>query len=398
MQSQISFSKPRIDMIDALRGTALLGILLIHSVEHWDFYSNPINDPQWLQGYNKATFETAFFLFGGKAYAIFAMMFGVSFSIILNSWSKQGINFRGRFIWRVSILAAFGYLHGLIYCGDILLTISLLAIPLVFLYKLSNRWLFIISILVLIQIPTIIQAFQVLFIEGFQPKQPLHWSIWGNLQPVFANGSFLDVVKTNAYHGQTMRLLWVYECGRYLQMFGLFIIGVLIGRFHLFEDINKGIRISRIILIAGIAGFILFYPIKTHLESWGLKDLRLYYVDNLVSAYCNLAQTAIWASGFYLLYQWHWLQKLFNLLIPYGRMSLSCYVTQALIGIPLFYGYGFALYKVLGSFYSIFVGIGIFIFQLVIARIWLKYYLYGPLEWVWRAFTFRTFTIPFRKP
>jgi uncharacterized protein len=78
-------------------------------------------------------------------------------------------------------------------------------------------------------------------------------------------------------------------------------------------------------------------------------------------------------------------------------MSLTCYVTQGLVGIPLFYGYGLALYRYLGSFYSILFGIALFIVQCVFAHLWLKRFVYGPLEWLWRSFTFLTFATPMRK-
>jgi uncharacterized protein len=68
------------------------------------------------------------------------------------------------------------------------------------------------------------------------------------------------------------------------------------------------------------------------------------------------------------------------------------------VGIPLFYGYGFALYRYLGPFYSVFVGAAIFAIQLVFAHLWLKRFAYGPLEWLWRSCTFLTFATPMRKP
>jgi len=397
MNPEVSQSKSRIKVVDALRGSALLGILLLHSIEHWDFYNNPTNSPAWLQTLDKITHDTAFFLYGGKAYAIFALMFGLSFFIILNSWSAKGIHFRGKFFWRLTILAIFGYLHGIIYCGDILLTIALLGIPLVFLYKLSNRVLTFFSILLLLQIPSLWHVSQILFSNSYQPALPFHWGLFSALQEVFTNGSFADVAAINTWTGQLMRLTWVYETGRYLQMAGLFFIGLLIGRNRLFEDSHAAIRVSKMAVLFGILGFAVIFPIKLQLSKWGLKDLELYYVENLVASYCNLTQTAIWAGGFYLIYQNLKVQKILNLLVPYGRMSLTCYATQALIGIPLFYGYGFALYQYLGAFFSIMIGALIFTIQCTCAHFWLKYFIYGPLEWVWRSLTYFTFDIPFLK-
>ncbi len=398
MSLQPTEPSTRIEIIDALRGSALLGILLVHSVEHWDFLRYPEHAPAWLTALDGQTHDIAFFLFGGKAYAIFAMMFGVSFYLILERWSQRGINFRGRFLWRLGVLAIFGYLHGIIYCGDILLVLAVLGAPLVFLYKLGNRTLVWMSVLLVLQIPSLWQVGRVLFETGYQPSQPYHWQIYGQLFGVYSHGSFLDVCATNLWQGQLSRIWWTIETGRYTQMMGLFVWGLLIGRSRVFADPARSVRLGRCALCWGLIGFAILYPVKSQLGAWGLKDLSRYETDNLVSSYCNLAQLAIWAGGFVLLYQWTKARAVLCLLVPYGRMSLTCYVTQALVGVPFFYGYGLALYRHMGQFYSILYGGAFFVMQCTLAHYWLKCFLYGPLEWLWRSCTFLTFATPMRRP
>ncbi len=389
--------RTRIELVDALRGAALLGILLLHSVEHWDFLRAPENPPAWLRPFDTAAHDGAFFLFGGKAYAVFALMFGFSFFLILNRWSERGINFQGRFLWRLAVLAIFGYLHGIVYCGDILLVIAVLGVPLVFLYKLGNRALAWISVVLVLQIPSLGDTVRVLFEQGYQPPQPRHWAIYGQLFNVFAHGSFWNVTTTNLWTGQWSRLWWTIETGRYTQMLGLFVWGLLLGRARIFEDPVRCAWLARRALLWGAIGFAVCYPVKLHLGAWGLRGLDHYVTDNLISSYCNLAQMAVWAGGFVLLYQWATARAVLRLLAPYGRMSLTCYITQALVGIPLFYGYGLALYRHLGSFYSVLLGVAIFAGQCVFAHFWLKRFSYGPLEWLWRAFTFGSLATPMRK-
>ena len=389
--------RTRIDLIDALRGSALLGILLLHSIEHWDFMRYPENPPAWLAALNAQTHDLGFFLFGGKAYAIFALMFGVSFFLILDRWSSRGMNFQGRFLWRLAVLGILGYLHGIIYCGDILLVIAVLGVPLVFLYKLGNRALAWLSVALVLQIPSLWETGRVLFEQGYQPAQPRHWAIYGQLFNVFSNGSFLDVTKTNLWQGQWSRIWWTIETGRYTQMLGLFVWGLLLARARIFEDPVRRGRLARRALLWGAIGFALLYPVKLHLGEWGLKDLNRYVADNLVSSYCNLAQMAVWAGGFVLLYQWAKARSALALLAPFGRMSLTGYVTQGLVGVPLFYGYGLALSRHLGSFYSVILGAMLGASLCTGAHFWLKRFHYGPLEWLWRCATFLTFQIPFRK-
>ena len=387
----------RIDLIDALRGSALCGILLLHSIEHWDFYRNPEHSPAWLQALNQQVHDAGFFLFGGKAYAIFALMFGVSFFLILDRWSQRGIPFQGRFLWRLTLLGIFGYLNGLVYCGDILLVIALLGVPLVWLHRLGTRTLAWISVALVLQLPSLWEAGRVLLVPVYSPLQPLHWPIYGHLFNVYSNGSLLDVLTTNLWTGQTSRLLWTFETGRYTQMMGLFVWGLLLGRTRIFADPARCARLGRRAILWGAIGFAVFFPLKTQLGAWGLRDMRANAVENLLSSYCNLAQMAVWAGGFVLLYQWTRAQSFLRLFAPYGRMSLTCYVTQGMIGVPLFYGYGLALYRYLGSFYSVLVGIAIFTVQCAAAHLWLRYFHYGPLEWLWRACTFGSLATPMRR-
>jgi uncharacterized protein len=388
---------PRIDLIDALRGSALLGILLLHSIGHWSFARYPANPPAWLEVLNTRTQDLGLFLLEGKAYGIFALMFGVSFFIILDRWSRRGISFRGRFLWRLTVLAVFGYLNAIIYCGDVLLPIAVLAIPLVLLTRLGNRALAWISVALLLQIPSLWEVCRVLFEQGYQPLQSQPRAIYGQLLDVFSNGSFFDVSAINAGKGQMARIWWMIESGRSIQMMGLFVCGLMIGRSRILEDSARSVRLARQLLLWGLTGFAILYAIKFRLPDWGLNGLGLSHVNNLVSSYRSLAQIAVWVGGFVLLHHWARAGKVLDLLAPYGRMSLTGYVAQGMIGVPLFYGYGLALYRHLGQFTSVLLGAAIFAVHCAGAHFWLKRFNYGPLEWLWRSCTFLNFTTPMRR-
>ena len=74
-------NRDRLDIVDALRGFALLAIVLIHNIEHYNVYFVPEYLPTWLVKFDKGVWDTVFFLFSGKAYAIFSAVFGFSFYI-----------------------------------------------------------------------------------------------------------------------------------------------------------------------------------------------------------------------------------------------------------------------------------------------------------------------------
>ena len=110
----------RLGVVDALRGFALLAIVLLHNLEHYNIYFIPNSQPEWLQIIDKGVWDTLFFLFAGKAYATFSLLFGFSFYIQYHNAEKGGIDFRGRFAWRMVLLFLFAQLHALFYNGDIL--------------------------------------------------------------------------------------------------------------------------------------------------------------------------------------------------------------------------------------------------------------------------------------
>ncbi len=88
---------PRIEMVDALRGFAVMAILLVHNVEHFIFSVYPTDSPTWLAALDKGVFDAVFALFSGKAYAIFALLFGFTFYVQYANQQLKGKDFGGRF-------------------------------------------------------------------------------------------------------------------------------------------------------------------------------------------------------------------------------------------------------------------------------------------------------------
>ena len=71
----------RIEVVDALRGVALFAIVILHCFEHYNLYYMPDCQPHWLTALDKGVWDTVWFLFGGKAFSTFSLLFGLSFFI-----------------------------------------------------------------------------------------------------------------------------------------------------------------------------------------------------------------------------------------------------------------------------------------------------------------------------
>ena len=141
----------RLGVVDALRGFALLAIVLLHNLEHYNIYFIPESLPSWLQTIDQYVWDAMFFLLAGKAYATFSLLFGFSFYIQYHNAEKRGIDFRGRFAWRMVLLFLFAQLHALFYNGDILLLYSVVGFVLIPVCRLNDKTVFWIALILLLQ-------------------------------------------------------------------------------------------------------------------------------------------------------------------------------------------------------------------------------------------------------
>lgn len=78
-------------------------------------------------------------------------------------------------------------------------------------------------------------------------------------------------------------------------------------------------------------------------------------------------------------------------IIPYGRMTLTNYIFQSIMGVFVYYHFGFGMYDKIGAFGSVLVGLGIFAIQWVFSALWLRGNKQGPLEYLWKKGTWLRF-------
>ena len=377
----------RIVLLDALRGFALFGLFIIHMVEYFELYwFKP--EPGWIH-------DVTFFVFGGKAYAIFALLFGASFFIIMDKQAQKQVNYRGRFAWRLLLLGMLGYLHGLIYSGDILQVLAVLGLPLLLVYRWPT-WISLgVAALFLLQVPAIAFFLTSLNFPELVPKQPLHYAFMGRTFEALANGSFYQVLANNAFNGQAGKWLFMLESGRAWSIIGFSILGMCLARLSIFERSSALIKYL-LLFIVGLSVFAWLTALLAVNQS-GFEGLSKWILTGIFRNYHDGALAAVLALLFICIYHLKNTARYLNTLAPCGRMSLSIYVMQSIFCVPLFYGYGLGWYATIGQFYALIIGLIFWIVQLILAHFWLKNYHYGPLEWVWRSATLLRIDVPFKK-
>lgn len=374
----------RLDLLDALRGFAIVSIMLLHNIEHFDLYFTPQGAPGWLVAIDKVVWDSMFFLFGGKSYAIFALLFGVTFYIQFQGRAARGEDFRPRYAWRMVLLLCFGLFNSMVYHGDILSMYAVLGLALIPVARLRGAVVFAIAVILLLQPYAWLEWYWALSAPNEKLADPASWAYFGRANEYMKNGSMTEVWIGNLTNGKTGVILWSWENGRLFQIPALFMLGMLAGRagwFALSEENQR--RWWRVLFIA-VAAFIPLYFIKTYSGSWNIGPALERPLLVIITSWANLALMAFLVACFSLVF---YARPALAFLSPLGRMSLTSYVVQSVVGTALYYGYGLGLYQHTGATVALVIGIVLALAQRQFSVWWLRSHAQGPLEALWHRAT-----------
>jgi uncharacterized protein len=374
-------------VIDALRGFALVSIILLHNIERFEVYDFPTHLPNWLNQIDKIVWDTFFFIFGGKSYAIFALLFGFTFYIQITNQEKLGQDFRLRFLWRLSLLLGFGFINTLFYQGEILVLYALVGLLILPFAHLSNRMILLFAIFFLLQPILWVKVIYALYHPDMLPAEPAFMSYYIKVDEFLKGNSIFALMKSNITNGRIASLLWYWEYDRVEQSLGLFLLGYFVGRKKLFDFTTGSISFWKKTLLLSITLFIPLFFLKTYPEFYTTSKIIGASISAVVTMWANLAFMLVLVSGFILLYYLTSVHKALNLFSIYGKMSLTNYLLQSILGSLIYYGYGFEAYIYVGSTMCLGIGILMVIAQGWFCKYWLKNHKRGPLEELWHRLT-----------
>lgn len=383
----LNFKSPRIEVIDALRGFAVMSIMLLHNIEHFDYYYLPENLPEWVKILDKIIWHTMYFLFGGKSYAIFALLFGFSFYIQNDNQEKLGKDFRGRFLWRLLLLLGFGILNTVFYQGDILMIYAVLGLVLIPVCKWNDKTVFIIAVVLILQPFEWIKYFYMLLHPEYVLMPNLSESYFRMMGEYLISNSFMDYAIGNLSVGRLASIFWSWENGRFFQAPALFMLGMLVGRKKLFITSKENTLFWKKTLQYAFLLFIALFVFKYFLPHIIERKAVLNSLSIIIASWSNLAFMICMVASFLLLYQNESMYTILSQLIPFGKMSLTNYIMQSIVGSFIYYQYGLGLVEYTGATYSLLIGIVLFVLQLLFCSWWLKTHKQGPLEYIWHKGT-----------
>lgn len=390
----------RLQVLDALRGFALFGILLANLYSFMGYNTYNPADIIVLPILDRAVLFFIDWFVEGKFYGIFSILFGVGFVLQAERFRDSEANFSGFWYRRMIVLCCIGLLHMfMVWNGDILTLYSLMGMLLPLFYNLTDRIL-LRWIVVLLSMPLLVHLLLFFTPEAqvwgamrdFSMKLKTHWGFADkSLLEMRTSTSFNEVFSINVLQAIPRPMSYLMS-GRYFQVLGLFLIGVLLARHWLPRIRNYEVSVSRRAIGIGVVGLFAslgYALIKSSIgtpfaiSEIGLLQAVIYHIGSTCMALgIAMLFISVWSSGR--------LKLVFHNLALLGRMALSNYLFQNVTAVLLFFGYGFALMRKLPFAYLPLFALGILMTQWLFSRVWFSRFKQGPLEFIWRKLTYRT--------
>lgn len=389
-------SKERYIILDALRGLALFGICLANFPEFslYSFLNNEATAAMPTAGIDRIVRYLQYIFIDGKFYTLFSLLFGIGFSIIISNAMQKQVNGFSIFYRRMTMLLLIGFVHLMfIWSGDILMLYALLGLLLPMFRNMSNRGLLTASAIFLL-LPVGIDSF--IMTTGFDPSaavvraQQYYCAQYGITDENFAYwlrdaDNYTDVFKF-LIQGAFVRMQEFIDGNRAFKVMGLFLLGFYIGRNRFYARLEEKKTLLKLIVAwgggIGLPASLLYAWSAMNNHPLGLAGHSLFYT---ISVYpLGMAYVA----GFSLWYLRKTERRFFRWLAAPGRMALTNYIGQSVWGMLIFYGIGFGIGADIGLIYVLLIATGVYMVEVMFSLIWLHYFRYGPLEWIWRMFTY----------
>ncbi|MFA9217164.1 MAG: DUF418 domain-containing protein [Sphingomonadaceae bacterium] len=365
----------RIAALDAVRGVALFGVLLVNlttefRVSIFQQFLPPVAAGSAL---DVALARAIALALEGKAFALFSLLFGVGMAIQYEQFAV-----RGRALYwmtrRLLVLLGFGLLHLLLlWNGDILTeyaVVGLLVLP-------ALRWR---------TTSLLLAALACLLWFGAQSLLPwtVQWPDAATLQQqvaqanlVYASAGYLEIVRFSFAELALLLPLHLYVMPRTM---ALFLFGMLVWRSGVLQQPSRYVGRLRGIAVAGGVAAVL-------LARWGSGDgdgaatwASLLPLLPMVPVLLCFA----YGAALLALMQWTAPRRVLLGFAPLGRMAFTNYLMQSVLGGWLFFGYGLGWFGHLAVAPVCALALVVYLAQMALSSYWLRHFRYGPLEWLWR--------------
>jgi uncharacterized protein len=414
----------RITLLDSLRGIAILGILLMN-IPGFALPAGIYGDPSVLNEQGTINFKTWYFIewfMEGSQRAIFSMLFGAGIILFISRQEKklQGLWPADYFFRRQLWLLLFGLFNAfvLLWFWDILFMYACCGMILFTFRRLSPKALIVGAVICLLlmtvrenvdfyrdkkmitrgesiaKMDTTVtkltdrQKEDMGAMTGFRERYTKEGKKKrADKSKLMMTGSYTDLYNyqsNRSYDTEiffTYFMIWDILLFMFLGM-AFYKTGVLTG--------NAPVKLYWVMFIGGLGlGLVLsYFRLKPLID----LNFDIYnYIKKTPLEYYEISRTfrALGVFGLImLLYKSGWFKWLFALMRPVGQMAFTNYLMQSFVCGLYFYGVGFGMFGKLQRYEIYYVVGAVWLLQIILSHIWLRFFRFGPLEWAWRSLTY----------
>lgn len=357
-EKYISPPGERIEILDQLRGFALLGIFLMN-------IPSLAGVPADMQPALRILLDI---LMRDSARPLFAVMFGISVGLIYVSAQKKERDPYFLLLRRFLFLGMIGVLHGTaIWAGDILLMFAMGGIVLLLFLKMKDSWLLFFGLLFWLGYTVGIDFLNNYTAYSFQ--------LTDAVISIPAAGDVLAEFE-----------LFLSEFSSMANHLGFLLLGMFFYRkegIAFIKEHRNSMWAAAIGLFAvGVAGKAAVFTLEDQLFLQSLDNFFPFVLTMGV-----MIGVILWGTSAYSI------SKLLSSFTAVGRMTFTNYLMQSLVFVAIFRGSGsdlvegVGIWTAPGYYFALSAGLLLFLVQMIVSRFWLQKFYYGPFEWLWRVVT-----------
>ena len=383
--------KNRVEILDVIRGFAIFGII-IANIQSWSGYKFiPFEMLAILPyyDYNETLKYLFMFFIDTKFYTLFSLLFGIGFYLQFNKQRENQAPFMKTYRKRLGLLMMFGAIHSFFWSGDILLIYGAVGLIFVFFRILKPKTIFVLSIILYF----IWLAYDIVFALFFPEVMnypSTAYKTYPDITPlemtaIFQNGSFLEVLQTN-WHNLYYRYIDLIPSGRLTKVLALFLLGFYLMSIDYFNAYARSFKLFVLFFVLGVIFTYYSYEIGGSMAMFSHDLKNVAYKALAVSGQIFLALSYIHVLA--ILDEKAFFKKFFHLFAYVGRMSFTSYLMHTLFGYLIFYPFFGELFGTMGIIQITILALLLYAIQIIFSYVWLKYFAFGPLEWVWKCLTY----------
>ncbi len=389
--------KQRIEILDILRGFALMGIVFNNMLYFSGYSFMPYDKIKHLMDFqlNEKIYYSIDILITGKFYTLFSILFAVGFYIQTEKYNNDLTTFLKTYRRRVFILLIIGLIHSLIWYGDILLTYSIIAFILILFRNVKRKNLIRWSLFFLF-FPLIIDLALLPFSEPMGSVSSKNTAAVAHIHypdmtadaviSTFQNGSIAEILFLNI-HNFVWKYLGYIPSGRLFTILGIFLFGYYLASIDFFTEKTKSTSLLLSSLLIGLLATFSAKILDGNSFQFPPTLSNILYKFLLVAG--QIFMCVFYIISIFKISQTSIGKRVLKRLIPMGRMALSNYLFQTFLMILVFYNFGFNLIGKIGLIPTAGIAILILALQIILSNIRLQYYRFGPFEWIWRSLTYK---------